>query len=79
MTMFCLMTTLCESGGTPDVVVRLEDSFVPPIVPHLISEANRNMEVSKVQLEKGISLSISSRQGIVGFWCSTINVGQSCY
>jgi hypothetical protein len=77
--MFCLTTTLCESGGTLDVVIRLEDYFVPPIVPHSISEANRNMEVFKVQLERGISSSISSRQGIVGFQCSTINVGQSCY
>jgi len=57
------------------VVVRSEDSFVPPIVPHPIFEANHNMEVSKVQLERGISSLILSRQGIVGFQCSTINVG----
>ncbi len=78
-TMFCLATTLCESGGTPNVVVRLEDSFVPPIVPHPISKTNHNMEVFKVQLERGINSSVLSRQGIVGFMCLTINVGQNCY
>ncbi len=28
---------------------RLEDVFVPPIVPHLVYEVNCTMEVSKVQ------------------------------
>jgi hypothetical protein len=79
MTVFCLIATLCENRGTPYVVIRLEDYFVPPIVPHSIFEANCNMEVSKVQLERGISLSIPSRQGIVGFRYSTINVGQNYY
>jgi hypothetical protein len=32
------------------VMVRLKDTFVPPTVPHLVSEAN-HMEVSKVQFE----------------------------
>jgi hypothetical protein len=37
---FCLVTTLCESGGTLDVVVRSKVAFVHPIVPHLVFEAN---------------------------------------
>ncbi len=49
MTVFCLVTTVCESGGTLDVVVKLKDVFIPPIVPHLISKANHTMKVSKVQ------------------------------
>ncbi len=48
--MFHLVITLCENGGTPKVMVRLEDTFVPLEVPHLVSEANCT-EVSKVQLE----------------------------
>jgi hypothetical protein len=32
VTMFYLTTTLCESGGTLDVVVRFEDIFVATIV-----------------------------------------------
>jgi hypothetical protein len=32
------------------MMVRLEDTFVTFIIPHLVYEANR-MEVSKVQLE----------------------------
>jgi hypothetical protein len=47
--MFHLATTLCECGGTPNVVVKLEDTFVPPIVPHLVSKANHITKVSKVQ------------------------------
>jgi hypothetical protein len=43
------MATLCESGGTLDLVVRLEDAFVPPIVPHLVYEVNCTTEVSKVR------------------------------
>jgi hypothetical protein len=49
--MFCLVYTLCESGATPNVVVRLKDTFVPRIIPHPVSKANRTMEVFKVQLE----------------------------
>jgi hypothetical protein len=49
--MFRLADTLCESGATPNVVVRLKDFFVPLIIPHPISKANRTMEVFKVQLE----------------------------
>jgi hypothetical protein len=45
---FCLAATLCENGGTPNVMVRLEDTFIPPIVPHPIFEANYT-KVSKVQ------------------------------
>jgi hypothetical protein len=48
MVMFCLINTLCENGGTLDVVVRLEDAFILPIIPHPIFEANCTMEVSKV-------------------------------
>jgi hypothetical protein len=55
MVVFCLVATLCESGGTPDVVVKSKDSFVLLIVPHPISKANHNMEVFKVQLERGIN------------------------
>jgi hypothetical protein len=48
---FCLANTLCESGATPNVVVRLKNIFVPPIIPHPIFKANCTMEVFKVQLE----------------------------
>ncbi len=37
---FHVVTTLCESDGTLDAVVRLKYVFVPPIVPHLVFEAN---------------------------------------
>jgi hypothetical protein len=47
---FHLAITLCENGGTLKVMVRSKDTFVPPIIPHPVSKANR-MEVSKVQLE----------------------------
>jgi hypothetical protein len=47
-TVFCLVATLCENGGTPKVMVMLEDTFLPSIIPRPIFEANR-MEVSKVQ------------------------------
>ncbi len=43
------MATLCESGGTLDLMVRLEDVFAPPIIPHLVYEVNCTMEVFKVQ------------------------------
>jgi hypothetical protein len=46
--LFRLATTLCKNGGTPKVMVRLEDTFVPPVVPHLVFEAH-HMKVSKVQ------------------------------
>ncbi len=46
--MFFLAITLCDNGGTPKVMDRLEDIFVPPTFPHLVSKAN-HMEVSKVQ------------------------------
>ncbi len=49
--MFHLAIALCEYGGTPDVVVRLENTFVPLIVPHLISKANCITKVFKVQPE----------------------------
>jgi len=48
-TMFCLAATLCENGGTLEVMVRLEDTFVPHAIPHAVSQANYT-EVSKVQL-----------------------------
>ncbi len=48
-TMFRLAATLCENGGTSKVMVSLEDTFVPPTIPHPVYEANY-MEVSKVQL-----------------------------
>jgi hypothetical protein len=48
--MFQLATTLCENGGTLEVMVRSEDTFVPFAIPHLIFEANC-MEVSKAQLK----------------------------
>jgi len=47
---FHLVATLCENGGTPKVMVRLENTFVPLEVPFLDSKANHT-EVSKVQLE----------------------------
>jgi hypothetical protein len=46
----CLATTLCENGGTSYVMVRLEDTFVPPTIPHQVSKTNCT-KVSKVQLE----------------------------
>jgi hypothetical protein len=46
----CLAVTLCENGGIPEVMVRLEDIFMPHAVPHPIFKANY-MELSKVQLE----------------------------
>jgi len=49
-TMFRLAATLRENGGAPEVMVRLEDTFVANAIPHLVSQAN-HMEVSKVQLE----------------------------
>jgi hypothetical protein len=49
MVVFPLVATLSESGGTPNVVVRSEDTFVPPIVPHIVYEANYTTKVSKVQ------------------------------
>ncbi len=48
--MFHLAVTLCENGGTLKVMVRSEDTFVPPAIPHPIFKANRT-KVSKVQLE----------------------------
>jgi len=45
--MFRLVATLCENGGPLDVMVKLEDNFVPLIV-YLVFKANRT-EVSKVQ------------------------------
>ncbi len=44
--MFCLEATLCESGGTLDVVVRFEDIFVATIVCSLT-----NFQGCKVHLE----------------------------
>jgi hypothetical protein len=49
-TVFPLATTLCENGGTPKVMVRSEDIFVPLAIPHLVSKANCT-KVSKVQPE----------------------------
>jgi hypothetical protein len=49
-TVFCLMATLCENGGTLEVMVRSKDTFVPFAVPHPVPEANHT-KVSKVQLE----------------------------
>jgi hypothetical protein len=46
--MFRLVASLCENGGTPEVMVRSEDTFVLLIIHHPISKANR-MKVSKVQ------------------------------
>ncbi len=46
--MFCLVVTLCENGGTPKVMVRSKDIFVPHVIPYLIYEANCT-KVSKVQ------------------------------
>jgi hypothetical protein len=46
--MFHLTTTLCENGGTPDVMVKSKDTFVPRVVPHLVLEAN-HLKVTKVQ------------------------------
>jgi hypothetical protein len=45
--MFRLAATLCENGGPLDVMVKLNDNFVPPIV-HLVFKAIRT-KVSKVQ------------------------------
>jgi len=46
--MFCLVATLCENGITLDVMVRLENTFVPLIISHQVSKANCT-KVSKVQ------------------------------
>jgi hypothetical protein len=46
--MFCLVATLCENGGTLEMMVRLEDTFVPHVVPHPISKPNYT-EVFMVQ------------------------------
>jgi hypothetical protein len=48
---FHLVDTLCENGVTPYVVVRSKDTFVPPIIPHLVFKANHTIKVFKVQLE----------------------------
>jgi hypothetical protein len=44
---FHLVATLCDNGGTSNVMVRSENIFVLLIVPHPISKANY-MKVSKV-------------------------------
>ncbi len=49
MAMFRLTVTLCESGRTPYVVVKLEDTFVPPIIFHPTFKTNHIMKLSKVQ------------------------------
>ncbi len=46
--MLCLVTTLCENGGMQEIMVKLEDIFVPHVVPHPIFEPNCT-KVSKVQ------------------------------
>jgi hypothetical protein len=46
--MFHLVTTLCQNGGTLEVMVRSEDIFVLLAIPNPILEANRT-KVSKVQ------------------------------
>jgi len=48
--MFQLVATLCENGGTLNVMVRSKNIFVILVVPHLVSKTN-HIEVSKVQLE----------------------------
>ncbi len=47
---FHLVVTLCENGGTSNVMFRPKNTFVLSIVPHLVFEVNRT-KVSKVQLE----------------------------
>jgi hypothetical protein len=47
---FHLVATLCENGGTSNVMVRSEDTFVPSVIPHPIFEVNCT-KMSKVQLE----------------------------
>ncbi len=49
-TMFHLVVTLCENGGTLDVIVRSKDTFVPLAIPHSVSKANCT-KVFKVQLK----------------------------
>jgi hypothetical protein len=44
------VATLCENGGTPKMMVRSKDTFVPHIVPHPIFKPNY-MKVFKVQPE----------------------------
>jgi hypothetical protein len=44
------IVTLRENGGTSNVMVRSEDTFVPSAIPHPSFEANCT-KVSKVQLE----------------------------
>ncbi len=46
--MFHLTATLCESGGTPDVVVKSKDTFVLPIVPH----PKVNFKVNCIEMSK---------------------------
>ncbi len=54
--MFRLATTLCECGRTPNVVVKSEDTFVPPIVPHLVSKANHITKCPRFNLNLGMWL-----------------------
>jgi hypothetical protein len=46
---FHLVATLYDNGETPDVMVRLEDTFVLLTIPHPIFEANYT-KVSKVDV-----------------------------
>jgi hypothetical protein len=48
---FHLVATLCESRGTPYVVVKLEDNFLLPIIFHLVFKTNFIMKLSKVQIK----------------------------
>jgi hypothetical protein len=45
--MFRWAAAWCENGGTPNVVVRSKDIFVPPIVSHPNSEAI-HLKMSKI-------------------------------
>ncbi len=47
-TVFHLVATLCENGGTLEIMVRSKDTFLPHVVPHPIFETNR-IEMFKVQ------------------------------
>lgn len=46
--MFHLMITLCEDGGTPRMVIMLNTNSIMTVVPHSIFEVNKT-KVSKIQ------------------------------
>ncbi len=53
VTVFCLASTLCESGGIVDMVIRFEDIFVATIVfPTKFQECKVHLEFWHVAMAK---------------------------